>query len=179
MRVLLPLLCALQGILYIGCATDTTESTEDELRAQPVAVRITVESAVKVEAARAFQFHADVSNTTYPTCTWSVNGVIGGNEVLGTVTNEGLYTAPSVVPDPNLVTISATATADVTKSASVTVIIQPRPVVTRPLNSELILPVSSRANHIVTTSMSERFSLPARPLRKAPNPLVAVCKERI
>jgi uncharacterized protein (DUF1800 family) len=41
--------------------------------------------------------------------TYSVNGVQGGNSELGTIDNNGLYTAPAIVPVPNSVTITSVA----------------------------------------------------------------------
>ncbi|MGD0096297.1 MAG: DUF1800 domain-containing protein [Terracidiphilus sp.] len=40
---------------------------------------------------------------------FSVNGVPGGNDVVGTITGTGLYTAPAIVPTPDSVTITATS----------------------------------------------------------------------
>jgi len=47
--------------------------------------------------------------TTGVPLTFSVNGVAGGNAVLGTVDSNGLYTAPAIVPVPNSVTITSVA----------------------------------------------------------------------
>jgi hypothetical protein len=54
---------------------------------------------------------------------WQVNGVTGGNSTVGTITN-GLYTAPTAIPSPANVTVTAIAQADtaVTKSAVVLVV---------------------------------------------------------
>jgi hypothetical protein len=52
---------------------------------------------------------------------WKVNGVSGGNGSLGTISTSGLYRAPNNVPNPAAVTVSATAAADSTKTASATV----------------------------------------------------------
>jgi uncharacterized protein (DUF1800 family) len=41
--------------------------------------------------------------------TFSVNGIAGGNAVLGTIDSNGLYTAPAVVPMPNTITITSAA----------------------------------------------------------------------
>jgi uncharacterized protein (DUF1800 family) len=42
--------------------------------------------------------------------TWTVNGIAGGNPQIGTITAQGVYTAPAVVPTPsNLVVIQATS----------------------------------------------------------------------
>jgi uncharacterized protein (DUF1800 family) len=43
---------------------------------------------------------------------YSVNGVVGGNAELGTIDANGLYTAPAIVPLPNTVTITSTASND-------------------------------------------------------------------
>ncbi len=57
------------------------------------------------------------------TVTWSVNGVNGGNSSTGTITSGGLYTAPSVPPTTQPLTITAndgssSATAQVTVTYS-------------------------------------------------------------
>jgi uncharacterized protein (DUF1800 family) len=41
--------------------------------------------------------------------TWTVNGVSGGNPTIGTINAQGVYTAPAVVPNPNLVVVQATS----------------------------------------------------------------------
>jgi hypothetical protein len=53
------------------------------------------------------QFTATVSNTNDNAITWQVNGVTGGNTSVGTISASGLYTAPSVIPNPASVTITA------------------------------------------------------------------------
>ncbi len=45
------------------------------------------------------------------TITWSVNGVPGGNAMVGTISGSGLYTPPVPIPAANVVTIAATSTA--------------------------------------------------------------------
>jgi uncharacterized protein (DUF1800 family) len=41
--------------------------------------------------------------------TWTVNGIPGGNTTIGTINAQGVYTAPAVVPNPNLVVVQATS----------------------------------------------------------------------
>ena len=41
--------------------------------------------------------------------TWTVNGAAGGNAQIGTISAKGVYTAPAVVPNPNLVVVQATS----------------------------------------------------------------------
>jgi len=67
------------------------------------------------------QFAASVTNTTNPGVNWSVNGVPGGDSVVGTISNAGLYTAPQIMPSPATLTVAATSVADPSKSASATV----------------------------------------------------------
>ena len=66
------------------------------------------------------QFTATVSGTTNTAVTWQVNGVPGGNSTVGTISSDGLYTAPAVQPNPSTVTITAVSQADPTKSGSAT-----------------------------------------------------------
>lgn len=66
------------------------------------------------------QFTANVSNSSSGVY-WSVNGVIGGNLTNGTVSTNGLYTAPATVPSPATVTITATSLSDTSQSASATI----------------------------------------------------------
>jgi hypothetical protein len=64
------------------------------------------------------QFTATVMGTSNTAVTWSVSGLVGGNQVIGTINNSGLYTAPAVAPYPVGETITATSAADPTKSSS-------------------------------------------------------------
>jgi hypothetical protein len=54
------------------------------------------------------QFTATVRNSSYTTVTWLVNGIAGGNSTVGTISSSGLYTAPEIVPNPAVVTVTAT-----------------------------------------------------------------------
>jgi hypothetical protein len=70
------------------------------------------------------QFTATVQNSTNQQVAWKVNGVAGGSSATGIINNSGLYMAPSSVPSPNTVTITAVSAADATASgnASVTIV---------------------------------------------------------
>ena len=57
------------------------------------------------------QFTAAVSGVKNQTVTWQVNQVDGGNGQVGTISAEGLYTAPATVPNPSNVTVSAVSNA--------------------------------------------------------------------
>lgn len=85
-----------------------------------VAVSITPSSASPL-LGNTQQFNATVTGTSNSAVTWSVNGVAGGNNTVGTVSNAGLYTAPQRLPSPATVTVKATSQADTSKSGSASV----------------------------------------------------------
>lgn len=64
------------------------------------------------------QFTATVTGTTNAGVTWSVDGTTGGNGTVGTISQNGLYTAPTSA-GPH--TVTATSVADPTKSANASV----------------------------------------------------------
>lgn len=76
-------------------------------------------------------FTATVSGMTNTGVSWSVNGIPGGNDTIGTIIGNGNYTAPDVVPNPNTITVSATSIADTTQTGdSAVTILNPLPVLT-------------------------------------------------
>jgi YD repeat-containing protein len=86
-------------------------------------------TTVTVFASRTQQFTAtEADGGTAPPIRWSVNGIPGGDPAVGTITPEGLYTAPAPaqVPAAGLtVTVTATHTDDPTVAASATVTVRP------------------------------------------------------
>jgi hypothetical protein len=92
----------------------------DVVAPAPVSVAISPASAT-VRVNRTKQFTATVQNSANTAVTWKVNGVVGGNSAVGTISASGLYRAPSSVPNPATVTVSATSVADPGKSASAAV----------------------------------------------------------
>ena len=63
-------------------------------------------------------FTAKVSGSSSTAVTWSVNGTVGGSAITGMISPNGVYTTPEFPPTSNSVTITATETADPTKTAS-------------------------------------------------------------
>jgi hypothetical protein len=77
------------------------------------------------------QFPSGIGNALDTTLNWSVNGIAGGNSTVGTISNQGVYTAPTVLPTPNVVQVKAASATDPTASSSSTVtLLNPMPVVT-------------------------------------------------
>ena len=71
-------------------------------------------------AGTSVQFSATVTGTTNTAVAWYVNGVAGGNSTVGAISSSGLYTAPTAVPNPPSVVVTATSQADTSQSASTT-----------------------------------------------------------
>jgi DNA-binding beta-propeller fold protein YncE len=64
-----------------------------------ISVMVTVSpSTMFVSLQGTTQFTTTVTNATDTTVTWQVNGVTGGNSTCGTISTNGVYTAPSVLP---------------------------------------------------------------------------------
>jgi hypothetical protein len=83
------------------------------------AVRVTVSPAsASVPTRQSYQFAAAVTGTSNAKVVWKVNGVAGGNSTVGRVNSAGVYTAPSRVPSPATVNLTATSVADPTKSGT-------------------------------------------------------------
>lgn len=123
-----------------AAAADTSISASASVTVTPL-VKVTVSpSNVGVETNHAQQFSATVVNTTNTAVTWQVNGVTGGNNTVGKIDVNGLYTAPASVPSPATVTVTAISVADPTKSDSATVTISVTPVLSvNPLQANVVV----------------------------------------
>jgi hypothetical protein len=64
-------------------------------------------ASVSVQPGGSQQFAAAVVNTTKTAVIWEVNGVIGGSPTTGTITPSGVYTAPTAIPSPAIVIVTA------------------------------------------------------------------------
>lgn len=106
-----------------GCGNNQAERAPQS-QSNPISVSVSPQTAA-VTITQAQQFTASVTNTNNASVTWQVNGTVGGDATVGTISTSGLYTAPSRVPNPPQVTITAISAADTTKSASATVTAKP------------------------------------------------------
>jgi hypothetical protein len=97
-------------LVHVSC-TGSTKSTGTATPPPQVTVSVTP-TAANVRAGAGQPFSATVSGTTNQGVTWSVNGVVGGNTTVGLINNTGLYTAPSILPNPNTITIGAASVAN-------------------------------------------------------------------
>jgi uncharacterized protein (DUF1800 family) len=88
--------------LITGCASVTlgNSSSFAAISASVASLRVTQTTQLAMHS----QF--DGSGLTF-----YVNGIVGGNSQVGTISAAGLYTAPAIVPVPNSITITSVATA--------------------------------------------------------------------
>lgn len=86
----------------------------------PITVTVTPALAT-VSPGASKQFMATVAGTTNTAVNWQVNGTAGGNSTVGTITSNGLYTAPSTIPNPATVTVKAVSAANAADSGSAAV----------------------------------------------------------
>ena len=104
----------------------------------PVAITISP-TTVQLLVGKTHQFTATVSNTSNTAVSWSVAGSGCTGAACGTISTSGLYTAPSTVPSPALISVTATSVADATKSATASVtIIPPVAVTVSPASVQLL-----------------------------------------
>jgi hypothetical protein len=85
-----------------------------------VAVTITP-PALALYGGQTQQFSATVTNTSNTAVTWSLSPSTGA----GTITSTGLYTAPTNITSQQVVTITATSSADSTASGAATITLNP------------------------------------------------------
>ena len=81
-------------------------------------------TSTSVPTGQTRQLTAVVQGGSNGAVNWSVNGIAGGNAGVGTISPNGLYTAPTTPPAPATVTVQAASVAAPSKtaSASITVI---------------------------------------------------------
>jgi len=96
-----------------GCGTTGSSSTT------PSSVVVSVQpGSVRLFLGKSQQFQATVTGATDQSVRWLVNNVPQGNASVGTITAEGLYTAPVDLPSPASVTVAAVSEANSQASAS-------------------------------------------------------------
>jgi len=103
-----------------SASTSTTASTTVAIELPPPVSIAPVSTTVAAGATQ--QFTPTTTPANLP-LTWQVNGVTGGNSVVGTITQAGLYTAPQVPFPGGPVSISAALTSDTSEFAVATAVL--------------------------------------------------------
>lgn len=133
-------------------AADTTVFARATVSVVRTGVNVTISpTGATLGIGESQAFTATVTGATNTTVTWSASG--------GTITSNGIYTAPNTA---GLYTVTATSNADTTKSASVTVTVNPITVTVTPATGQVLTgrtyqlnaTVSGTTNKAVTWSTS-------------------------
>ena len=141
---------------------DPTKSASATVVVQS-AVAITISpTSASVPTAGQQQFTATVTGTNNTAVTWSLSGVGCSGSACGKLSSSGLYTAPTTVPSPPTVSVTATSQADPSKFASAAVTITLVQVSVSPATATVVTgaqqqftaTVSGTTNTAVTWSLS-------------------------
>ncbi len=130
----------------------------EDLFLVPAALTLRPE-APSVSVGATVRFEREVVSATSTDVVWMVNGVQGGSPFTGTITPEGLYTAPASIPPGGSVNISASLIADTAVVGQTTVSILPPP--SRP-GSSLVL--ASAGGLVRSADRSAFIQIPANSL---------------
>lgn len=109
------LACAI-ALLIPGCSGDTGPVEPNGLNLFLAASRVQVTRSIQIEAVNTYPYARDEN----PACDWYVDGVLGGNAMVGTITqtNYATFTAPPAVPAAGTVEITAVSRANSEHTAS-------------------------------------------------------------
>jgi hypothetical protein len=129
MRRLTIVLLALSCFSCTGCSVNSIENllgVGGGKKSVTVVVDPTTQSVV---VATTQQFTVTVTGSSNMAVAWSLSGTNCSTQDCGSISAAGLYTAPTTIPSPALVTVAATASANSADfgSAAVTIIAAPAP----------------------------------------------------
>ncbi len=102
-------------------ATSVADPTKNASASVSVMSLAVSPSSATVAPGGTRQFAAIIEGTGNTSVTWSVDGILNGNQAVGTISSSGLYTAPSTTGNH---TVTATSTALPTLSANAAVTVQ-------------------------------------------------------
>jgi hypothetical protein len=110
--------------LQIACGGASSRNSDPAPSLTP---SVTVSSPVTSVAVNgSVQLTATVQNSTFGVL-WQVNSIAGGNATFGTIGASGLYVAPTNIPTPNPVLVSALLQSNTAISGSASLMITPPP----------------------------------------------------
>ena len=113
MRNLLSFRHVFLALSLTGCAGSAITNNQPP---PPSSISVVVSPpTASIRAGDTFQFSHTASGTTNTAVTWSIIG--GGSSTLGTISASGNYTAPGSLPNPNIITVRATSSADSSASS--------------------------------------------------------------
>jgi len=123
-----------------SCSSQSNSATNCSTTTNAVTINLHPNITTTVTLGSTLQITADVSGTSNFALTWEVNGTKGGSSAVGTITQDGLYTPPSTVPNPNTVTVTAISQANTDYEANLgIVLISGASITVSPTNVDLIV----------------------------------------
>ncbi|HEY2458463.1 MAG TPA: hypothetical protein VGI13_14260 [Candidatus Acidoferrum sp.] len=121
MRVVLALVLLTTGAWTLGCGGGGAGSVALPAPTPP-SIQITIApNSSTVLLGETVAFAATVSNSTNTAVSWSVNGIPGGSAQVGSISADGVFTAPEDLPQGGTVQVTATSNADSSKFASASI----------------------------------------------------------
>lgn len=111
---------AISGPITVATALGSAASPTPFLVLTPGVITVSPTSGALL-VRTALQFQAFEAGNPTTNIIWAVNGIPGGGAFLGTISADGLYTAPATAPSPATVTLTATHKDDPTLRGSATV----------------------------------------------------------
>lgn len=102
---------------------DASKSASANVTIVPVVAITVTPASTSLATGATQQFNASVVGTSNTAVTWSVQGAGCSATSCGTINGTGLYTAPAGVPSPATISVTATSSADLSKTASASVTI--------------------------------------------------------
>jgi hypothetical protein len=134
------------GSADISAASGSVQTTIAIIVTSSVTISVAPSFAPVTVSFQTTTFTAAVQGSNNTSVTWAVDGVVGGNSTIGTISNSGVYTPPST---KGFHTITATSGVDLSQSASAQVAVSDNAgVFTRGHNNAL---TSENTDEIVLT----------------------------
>lgn len=126
-------------------------------------------ATVTLGLTRTQQFAGQEAGTPITNVRWAVNGLPGGDVATGTITTEGLYTAPTTLPRPATITVTAIHRDDASVSGSAAVtLVPPQPIFLAAAGVSVAVTAPRRIEHNLAAAMSVVVHPAASALLAAP-----------
>lgn len=146
---------ATTGPVTVTTPSGSGATTKNFIVAAPISITITPSNTI-VWPGYSYQFIANVTGTTETGLLWSVNDIQGGNSNVGTITDTGLYTAPSSITNLSSVTIKARSVKDLSKwaEAKIYFLENKPPIISNPVSVEIASPASESRGPFISNAVS-------------------------
>jgi hypothetical protein len=105
------------GLSLAACASGPGGSSTPPPPLPQITITIAPNSGT-VLLGNTLAFSATVTNSSDTSVFWSINGISGGSPQVGTISPDGLFTAPADLPPGGKVQVTATSHADSSKSST-------------------------------------------------------------